>query len=382
MKIPMLNLKAQYAEIKEEIDAAIRDVVESQAFIMGPSVAECEQAIAEYCGTDHAVGVSSGTDALLICLMAEGIGPGDEVITSDYTFFASGGSIARTGARPVFVDIDPATFNLDPARIEQAITPATRAIIPVHLFGQACAMDPILDIARRHNLTVIEDAAQSIGARYRGRSAGSMGDYGCFSFFPAKNLGGYGDGGMVVTGDAERAAHLRSLRAHGAGRTYHHDEIGGNFRLDSLQAAVVKAKLPHLERWTERRRANADAYDRLFAEAVPGAAHSDDAARREARIVLPARVEPSHVFNQYVLLLPGRRDRGFQALRDAGIACAIYYPVPLHAQKCFSALNSRPKDSPNSDFAAANSLAIPIDPALTDAQQEHIVATLAKVLSS
>ncbi len=252
MKVPLLDLKAQYASIKAEIDDAVAAVMESQQFILGPQVRECEQAVAQYSGCAHGIGVTSGTDALLVCLMAEGIGPGDEVITTPYTFFATAGSIARVGARPVFVDIDPASYNLDAAQIESKITAHTRAIIPVHLYGQMAEMDAVMQVAKAHRLVVIEDAAQAIGAEHKGRRAGSIGDYGCFSFFPSKNLGAAGDGGMVVTQDAQRAEKLVRLRAHGSQPKYYHKVIGGNFRLDTLQAAVVLAKLRHLDTWTAR----------------------------------------------------------------------------------------------------------------------------------
>ena len=277
MKVPLLDLKAQYAAIKAEIDSAVAEVMESQLFILGPQVRECEEAIAKYSGCAHGVGVSSGTDALLVCLMAEGIGPGDEVITAPYTFFATAGSIARVGAKPVFVDIDPVSYNLDAAQIESKITPNTRAIIPVHLYGQMADMDAVMQVARKHGLIVIEDAAQAIGAEHQGRRAGSIGHYGCFSFFPSKNLGGAGDGGMVVTQDAQRAEKLIHLRAHGAEPKYYHKVIGGNFRLDTLQAAVVSAKLQHLDAWTAGRQRNAERYNRLLAEA--GVPIADTAAR-------------------------------------------------------------------------------------------------------
>ena len=266
MNVPLLDLQAQYRTVQAEVEAAVLAVLRSGHYILGPKVEECERAIAAYCQCAHGVGVSSGSDALLACLMAEEIGPGDEVITTPYTFFATAGCIARVGATPVFVDIDPRTYNIDPTLIEERITPKTRAIIPVHLFGQCAEMDPILDVARRHNLIVIEDAAQAIGAEYTGRRAGSMGHYGCLSFFPSKNLGCAGDGGMIVTQDLKRADKLRILRAHGSKPKYHHKLIGGNFRLDPLQAAVVSAKLPHLDGWTARRQANADHYRQLFVE--------------------------------------------------------------------------------------------------------------------
>ena len=268
MKVPLLDLKAQYAAIKAEIDASVAEVMESQQFILGPQGQECEKATAAYLGCEYGVGVSSGTDALLICLMAEGIGPGSEVITTPYTFFATAGSIARVGAKPVFVDIDPVSYNLDAAQLDSKITPNTRAIIPVHLYGQMANMDAVMQVAEKHGLVVIEDAAKAIGAEYKGRRAGSIGHYGCFSFFPSKNLGAAGDGGMVVTRDARRAENLIRLRAHGSHPKYYHKVIGGNFRLDTLQAAVVLAKLRHLDEWTAARQQNAERYRRLLQRRV------------------------------------------------------------------------------------------------------------------
>src|SRR6266852_5825339 len=268
MQVPLLDLKAQYATIKAEVEAALAEVMESEHFILGPKVEQCEEAIARYCNCSHAVGVSSGSDALLACLMAENIGPGDEVITTPYTFFATVGAIARVGATPVFVDIDPTSYNLDTNQISEKMTGKTRAIIPVHLYGQMADMDTVMAIAGKHGLTVIEDAAQAIGAEHKGRRAGSIGHYGCFSFFPSKNLGAAGDGGMIVTNDAGRAERLKCLRAHGSKPKYHHKVVGGNFRLDALQAAIVTAKLRHLNEWTAGRQQNARKYDQLFSETV------------------------------------------------------------------------------------------------------------------
>jgi dTDP-4-amino-4,6-dideoxygalactose transaminase len=367
MNVPLLDLKAQYATIRPEIEAAVREVFESQYFILGPKVKECEENLARYCRAPHAIGVSSGTDALLLALMAEGIGPGDEVITSPYTFFATAGSVSRLGATPVFVDIDPVTFNLDPARLEAAVTPRTRAIMPVHLYGQMADMGPLLDLARRRKLTVIEDACQSVGAESPdGRRAGTLGDYGCFSFFPSKNLGGAGDGGAITTLDAGRAAKLAMLRVHGMEPKYYHRLIGGNFRLDALQAAVVNVKLRHLDDWTRARQANAARYDRLFTEAglcAPGA------------IVLPRVVHGRHVFNQYVIRAP-RRDalRAFLQSRDIGTE--VYYPVPLHLQECFASLGHRAGAFPESERAAAETVALPVYPEVTEAQAAWVVASV------
>jgi len=369
MNVPMLDLKAQHQAIKSEVEAAIIEVLESQVFILGPKVKECEAAIARYCSCSHAVGVSSGTDALLIALMAEGIGAGDEVITTPYTFFATAGSISRTGATPVFVDIDPITYNINPGLIEEKITPKTKAIMPVHLYGQTAEMDPIMAIARKHGLLVIEDAAQAIGSEYDGRRAGSIGDYGCFSFFPSKNLGCAGDGGMVTTNDPARAEKLIVMRAHGSKPKYYHRVIGGNFRFDSIQAAVVNVKLPHLDSWTAGRQANARRYEKLFAQA--GLA---------ATVSLPVIVHSRHIFNQYVVRAP-RRDELMEHLQKNNIGCAIYYPVPLHLQECFARLGYHEGDLPESEKAARETVAIPIYPELTDGQAGYVVRCIADFLS-
>ncbi|NQU43950.1 DegT/DnrJ/EryC1/StrS family aminotransferase [bacterium] len=363
MQVPLLDLKAQYQTIRAEIDAAVAEVFESQYFILGPKVKECEAAIAKYCGIDHAIGVSSGTDALLIALMAEGIGAGDEVITTPYTFFSTAGSVSRLGAKPVFVDIDPKTFNIDPALIEAKITPRTRAIIPVHLYGQMADMAPILEIAKRHNLIVIEDAAQAIGAEYQGQRAGNLGEYGCFSFFPSKNLGAAGDGGMVITKDADRAEKLDRLRAHGSKPKYYHSIIGGNFRLDALQAAVVTVKLRHLDAWTARRQANAKRYNDLFAKA---------GMIEDGTVQLPQVTADRHIFNQYVIRVPCR-DALRNHLKERGIGNEVYYPVPLHLQECFANLGYHAGDCPESEKAAQETLALPIYPELTQDQAQYVV---------
>lgn len=372
MNVPLLDLKAQYAGIKAEIEPVLREVVESQHFILGPKVQDCEKAIAAYSACARAVGVSSGTDALLIALMAEGIGPGDEVITTPYTFFATAGSIARTGARPVFVDIDPATYNIDPARIEAKITAKTRAIMPVHLYGQMADMDAIMEIAGRRNLVVIEDAAQAIGSEYKGRRAGSIGHYGCFSFFPSKNLGCFGDGGVVTTHDAARADKLAILRAHGSKPKYYHKIIGGNFRLDALQAAVVLVKLRHLDAWTAGRQANAKRYDRLF---------EASGLVKGGRVVLPKVVANRHIFNQYVIRVP-RRDELQNFLKDKGIGTEVYYPVPMHLQECFAYLGCKKGDFPESEKAALETVALPIYPELADAQAAYVVDSIKEFLSA
>ena len=366
MNVPLLDLKAQYLAIKADVDAAIAEVFESQHFILGPKVEECEKAIARYCGCAHAVGVSSGSDALLACLMAENIGPGDEVITTAYTFFATAGAIARTGATPVFVDIDPATYNLDPSRIASSVTGRTRAIIPVHLYGQMADMDAVMRIADDHRLIVIEDAAQAIGAERGGRRAGSIGQYGCFSFFPSKNLGAAGDAGMIVTNDGQRAERLRVLRSHGAKPKYHHRVVGGNFRLDAIQAAVVSAKLPYLDRWTAARQHNAKRYDELFAES--GLSTPPGLAPIESPVVAADR----HIFNQYVIRVSHRDDLQ-AALKRRGIGTEVYYPVPMHLQECFTYLGHTIGAFPESERAANETLALPVHPELTEAQLRYVV---------
>ncbi len=368
MSVPLLDLKAQYAAIRDDVERAMREVVESQVFINGPQVAACEQAVARYCGAARAVGVSSGTDALLISMMAEGIGPGDEVITTPYTFFATVGSIVRLGARPVFVDIDPETFNMDSRRLEGAVTSRTRAVIPVHLFGQMADMAAICATASARGLVVIEDACQAIGAEHGGRRAGAIGHYGCFSFFPSKNLGAFGDGGMVTTNDPDRADRLELLRMHGMRPKYVHRMVGGNFRLDTLQAAVVLAKLRWLDRWTEGRRRNAERYGRLFAES---------GLLERGLVRLPRTVTDRHVFNQYVIRCE-RRDALMEHLKAAGIGCEVYYPIPLHLQECFAGLGYGPGDFPESERAARETLALPVYPELTDAQATEVVHAITR----
>ena len=364
--VPLLDLKAQYAAIKAHVDAAIAEVFESQHFILGPKVEQCEKAIAAYSACSHAIGVSSGSDALLACLMAENIGPGDEVITTPYTFFATVGAISRLGAAAVFVDIDPATYNLDASQIASKVTDKTRAIIPVHLYGQMADMDAVMRVANDRGLVVIEDAAQAIGAENKGRRAGSIGHYGCLSFFPSKNLGAAGDAGMVVTNDAQRADKLRCLRAHGAKPKYHHRIVGGNFRLDAIQAAVISAKLPYLDDWTAARQRNAKRYDRLFAETgLP--------------IVLPTAVANRHIFNQYVVRVAARDE--LQAfLQKKGIGTEVYYPVPMHLQDCFAYLGYKAGEFPHSERAAEESLALPVYPELTDAQARYVVGCIREFL--
>ncbi|GAU07609.1 DegT/DnrJ/EryC1/StrS family aminotransferase [Desulfoplanes formicivorans] len=385
MNIPLLDLKAQYATIKDEIDAAVADVFASQYFINGPKVAELEKAVAAYSQCAHACGVSSGSDALLIALMVEGIGAGDEVITTPYTFFATAGAIARVGATPVFVDIDPVTYNIDPEKIPAAITDRTRAIIPVHLYGQMADMTPILDLVKSVNLQretknkkpihLIEDAAQAIGAEYKGHRAGSLGDYGCFSFFPSKNLGGAGDGGMVTCQDKDKAEKLQIFRSHGSRPKYFHKWIGGNFRLDALQAAVLRVKLNHLDAWTAKRQHNAARYNRLFAASgleIAFTADVDWASYDRPQVVLPSAVQDRHIYNQYVIRVQNRD--GLRAfLKDNGIGNEVYYPVSLHMQECFSYLGYGEGDLPQSEQAAQETVALPVYPELNDAMAEQVI---------
>jgi dTDP-4-amino-4,6-dideoxygalactose transaminase len=365
LSVPLLDLTAQYAPLRTEILEAIARVCDSQQFILGAEVDAFERGIAARLEVGHAVAMSSGTDALLASLMALGIGPGAEVITSTYSFFATAGAISRAGATPVFADIDAATFNVAPASIARAISPRTRAIVPVHLFGLAADMDPILELARRAGAAVIEDAAQAIGARYHGQQTGSFGVTACFSFFPSKNLGAFGDGGLVTTNDARLARELRLLRNHGAEPKYVHARVGGNFRLDALQAAVLRVKLPHLTAWTDARRRNADRYRTLFAS------HGLD-----EMVTLP--VEPpgfTHIYNQFVIRA-ARRDLLRAHLAARRVGTEIYYPLPFHRQPCFAALGRASDTFPAADRAAETSLALPIYGELTSAQQQHVVASI------
>lgn len=363
--VPLCDLSQQHADLGLDIRDAIEEVLRSQQFIMGPQVATLENQVAEYCGAGHAVGCSSGSDALLLALMALDVGPGDEVITTPFTFFATAGAIARLGARPVFVDIEPKGFNIDPGLIERAVTEKTKAIIPVHLFGQMAEMNPTLEIARRHNLAVIEDAAQAIGAEYHERRAGSLGTIGCFSFFPSKNLGGLGDGGMVTTNDAALAQKMKALRTHGTTKKYYHSLIGANLRLDTIHAAVLSVKLPHLDRWNNARRAAAARYRSLFTE-----------TGLIDRFTLPAELPGRrHVYNQFCLRSPDR-EAILQQLQQAKIGTAIYYPLPLHLQECFAYLGYRAGDLPVSERAANEIFAIPMFPDLTAEQQDRVMEVL------
>jgi dTDP-4-amino-4,6-dideoxygalactose transaminase len=368
MRIPMLDLSAQHEHIADEIEAAVRAVLNGQKFILGPDVRALEQEIAAYCGCEHAIGCASGSDALLLALMALGIGEGDEVITSPFSFFATAGSIVRLGAKPVFMDIDYSTFNIDPNSIEKAVTEKTKAILPVHLFGQCADMDRINASASKWGLAVIEDAAQAIGAEYRGKRAGSLGTMGCFSFYPSKNLGGAGDGGMITTNDPELAAKLRSLRTHGAKMKYHHDYVGINSRLDSLQAAILRVKFKYLDQWAQGRRQNAERYRKLFRDVglVDGGG-----------IELPIEAEnATHVYNQFVVRARNRDDLQLH-LRERGIGTEVYYPLALHLQPCFANLGLVQGAMPVSEKATAEALALPVYPELGAAQQEYIVNTIA-----
>ena len=358
MEVPLLDLKAQYATIRDQVMAAISEVLDSQQCIGGPKVLELEKQIAAASGCKYAVGVSSGTDAILNCLMSLEIGPGDEVITTPFTFFATVGCIARVGARPVLVDIDPRTYNIDSALIEPAVTDKTRAIMPVHLFGQMADMDPIMKVARRHKVAVIEDAAQSITSTYKGRKAGSIGAAGCFSFFPSKNLGGIGDGGMVVTSDETLYKRLLMMRNHGSEPKYYHKYIGGNFRLDPVQAAALLVKLPHLDAWSQARRRNAAYYDAKFAGSVAQTPWISPDCRT--------------IYNQYCIRVP-RRDELVMHLKANKIGCEIYYPIPAHLQECFAYLGHKPGDFPESEKAAGEILALPIYPELTRPMQDAVI---------
>lgn len=370
MKVPLLDLKAHHEPIRKELLAAIEGVFQSQAFILGPEVKRLEEQIAAYCKTRHAVGVASGTDALLISLMAAGVGPGDEVITTPYSFIATAGAIVRLGARPVFVDIDPVTYNIDPEKIASAVTSKTKAIIPVHLYGQVADMAPILKVAEAHHLMVVEDAAQAIGAEYHdGRRAGSLGHFGCFSFFPSKNLGALGDAGMVVMNDPDLAEKVRILRVHGGKPKYVHKIIGGNFRIDSIQAAVINVKLNYLDGWTRQRQENALRYIALFRKS--GLIEEMGLSLSEA-VYENRGVTHYHIYNQFVIRVP-ERDRLREYLREKEIITEVYYPIPFHLQACFQYLGCKAGDFPEAERAANETLALPIYPELTLKMQEAVV---------
>ena len=375
MKVPLLDLKAQLTTIRSEMLNAITAVLDSTQYIMGPPVADFEKKIADYCGVQFAVGVSSGTDALLVALMALEVKPGDLVITTPYSFFATAGVIARLGARPVFVDIDPRTFNLNPEHLHDWFIKNSRqikkvkAIIPVHLYGQCADLDPILEIAGKYNIPVVEDAAQAIGASYPSKNgikkAGSLGKMGCFSFFPSKNLGGIGDGGMVVTDDSALTEKLIKLRNHGSHQKYYHSLIGGNFRLDTIQAAALLVKLPHLKSWHLARQKHAEYYDKAFSNSIIKAPYV-------------AYQRSYHIYNQYVILVPDKRNELRQYLADNEIGSEIYYPVPFHLQECFKYLGYNCGDFPHSEYTAAHSLALPIYPELMEDMQAYVVEKVLK----
>ena len=381
MKVPLLDLRAQYATLKEEIMVVTQEVYESQQFILGSKVKELEDKVAAYCGCSYAVGVSSGTDALIISLMTAGVGSGDLVVTTPFTFFATVGSIARVGAAPLFVDIDRATYNVDPSNLASTMAGLSaaersrvKAVMPVHLFGQCADMEPILETARKYNLVVIEDAAQAIGAEiaFKGgvsKRAGSMGEYGCFSFFPSKNLGAFGDGGMVTTNSKDLYERLIIMRNHGAKPKYYHRVIGGNFRLDALQAAILIVKLKYLDQWTAGRQRNAKTYRELFLKAGL------------SEVTLPVEKEKRHIYNQFVIRLKGKRDELREFLNAQGIGTEVYYPLSLHVQDCFKYLGHQPEDFPESMGAAATTLALPIYPELTREQLELVVQKIKEFLA-
>jgi dTDP-4-amino-4,6-dideoxygalactose transaminase len=378
MKVPLLDLKPQYKLLKKELDDTLIRIAESQYFILGPEVEKMEKSLSEFLNCNFAIGVSSGTDALLIALMAIDIKPGDEIIVPTYSFFATAGVVSRLNAVPVFTDIDPVTFNIEPNDIEKRITSKTRAIIPVHLYGQSCDMDAVLNIAKKHNLKVIEDAAQAISTQYKDeRFVGSIGDIGCYSFFPSKNLGCFGDGGLVVTNDKSLAEKLKILRVHGGQYKYYHKIIGGNFRLDALQAAVINVKLPHLNKWSQARRNNAQLYCKLFIEEglseEEGKLNFDD----KNKVLLPKAVYKSatnnyHIYNQFVIRVE-KRDELKEYLLQNEIGTEIYYPVPFHLQECFADLGYKKGDFPIAEKAADTCLALPVYPELTKEQVNYIV---------
>jgi dTDP-4-amino-4,6-dideoxygalactose transaminase len=379
MTVPLLDLKLQYKSLKKELDEALIKVAESQYFILGPEVEKMENAFSDYLGCSFSLGVSSGTDALLIALMAIDLKPGDEVIVPTYSFFATAGTISRLNGIPVLVDIDPVTFNMEPNEIEKKITPKTKAIIPVHLYGQSADMNAIMEIAKKHNLKVIEDAAQAIGTQYKdGKCVGTIGDIGCFSFFPSKNLGCFGDGGLVTTNDKSLGEKLNILRVHGGYPKYYHKIIGGNFRLDALQAAIINVKLPYLDSWSEKRRQNAADYTRFFIEAGLAEVEGKLSFDSKNKILLPkpvykqSGVKNYHIYNQYIIRAE-KRDELRKFLSDNSIGNEIYYPVPFHLQECFSNLNYKLNDFPLAEAAADTSIALPIFPELTKDQIKFVV---------
>ncbi|MFN2501494.1 MAG: DegT/DnrJ/EryC1/StrS family aminotransferase [Pyrinomonadaceae bacterium] len=372
MKVPLFDLSEQNANLRPQIEAALARVLDTNAFILGPEVAELERELAAYCGSKYAIGCASGSDAILLAFMALDIGPGDEVITTPYSFFATVSSITRLGATPVFVDIDPETFNLDVTQVESKITIRTRAIEPVHLYGQCADMKALRLISKKHGIPLVEDAAQAIGATEDGAAAGSMGSIGCFSFYPSKNLGGMGDGGFVTTSDERLATKLSALRVHGSEEKYYHKYVGLNSRLDGFQGAVLRVKLLFLDEWTERRRSNASTYYELF---------TDLGLADEIGIPFE-RPNTKHIFNQYVIRVPGRRDSLRTHLSDNGIGTDVYYPVPLHLQECFRYLGYKPGDMPQAERAALETLALPIYPELQTDQLRYVAETVARFFNS
>jgi len=366
MNVPLLDLQAQYVSLRDDMRRAIERVMDSQRFVLGDEVRELENSIAEYCQTKHAIGCASGSDALLLALMALNIKQGDEVITTPFSFFATGAAIARLGARPVFVDIDPRTYNLDVSRVADAITSDTKAIIPVHIYGQCAQMDPLLELGKRHGVAIVEDAAQAIGATDDERRAGSMGLMGCFSFYPTKNLGGAGDGGILTTNDDAIARRLRRLRTHGGANEYQHEEIGINSRLDELQAAVLRVKLSSLDKWSDERARKADFYSQLLT----------DAGLSFPLVTPHVRPDGRHIFHQYVVRTPGNRDALMDHLKNKGVGTKVYYPVPLNLQECFSYLGYKEGDFPEAERAARETFALPAYPELAEAQQLYVVEAI------
>jgi len=368
MKVPLLDLQAQYATIRDDVRASVDRVLESQQFVLSGEVKALEEELARYCQTKFAIGCASGSDALLLALMSCGVSEGDEVVTTPFTFFASASAITRLGARPVFVDIDARTYNIDPARVENAITDRTKAIMPVHLYGQCADMNPLLALSERRRIPIVEDAAQASGAEDRRRRAGSMGTIGCLSFYPSKNLGGAGDGGMMVTNDIDHARRLHMLRVHGEETKYHHKVVGLNSRLDALQAAVLRVKLPHLDEWIAARQRKAQQYELMFLD-----------AGLSEEIQMPfVRPGARHIFHQFVIRVSGeKRDALRNHLREHDIGTDVYYPVPLHLQECFAYLGYREGDLPAAEAAAKETLALPVYPELTDEQQDYVVRTIA-----
>lgn len=369
MKVPLLDLQPQYATIRDQVRTAVDRVLESQHFVLSDEVQALEEEIARYCQTRHAIGCASGSDALLLALMSCEVGEGDEVITTPFSFFATASAITRLGARPVFVDVDERTYNLDPALVEGAISERTKAVVPVHLYGQCAEMNSLVEIGRRRGIPIIEDAAQAIGSEDRRRRAGSMGAIGCFSFYPSKNLGGAGDGGMLVTNDLDHAKRLHMLRVHGEETKYHHKVVGINSRLDALQAVVLRVKLQHLEDWTRERQRKAQQYEIMFTDAGLNEEIQPPFVRRDGR----------HVFHQFVIRVPGgKRDDLLDHLTRAGVGSGVYYPVPLHLQECFAFLGYKAGDFPLAEQAARETLALPVYPELTDEQQDYVVHTISQ----